>query len=891
MAVQRPNVIVFQEYAEVNVVPDIPDLNVLIVGPCNQLLDYIDDKSECYAGDYGEEGVNSPVGSVDSVILSPPNIAAGGVLDADSAKVFFDEATVEIVKHSGSTTEDAQYSSGSNLFKAYGATGGADFGTIGVAAGDKLYTNSPGTDDYVKTVKQVVTIMSDIATTVDFITAGVEPGDLAIIVNDIPPGGAARNGVYTVLRVPNAYTLEFLYTGWTQNPSSTFGGSDTLQLTVTSPTGAVKFAAATDEYSNYSYLEVTSDFAANAPASAEWRVERTVNDLELDATDITVSGNQITVAADITVDLSSTLTGLPVTYAKIYMEYAALRTDLQRLNTVTSDSEMQALMGKYDSRNPLYVGAVVAKANTNTPVQVFGVSDDSLTGYLDFIDKISSEKDVYAIVPLTYNTSVLGALNSMTAALSDPNYALTQGIKQKFRSVIGAVELQTEKDIITAAAGVTTSQESGTAVAANTPVTLALTGGTLDNLSTLGVIPGTIVRMTDDSTSTTTEYVVSQLVDTDAVIFDTPPTANVDLDGVNDTMVIITPDGTETTYTCDGSTITNLLLTLGSPQTLYLNVHVTGGSFLTSGVIPGDLFQMPTSLLTNSWTTYNSWVIEEVISDERIRIINNGKNTSTLANELPYAYSREDASAIVQGAMYYRVIRNLTKEEQVDAMVAVANSFSSKRLVLCYPDEVEVTDLVDGSKTRSDGVTPESADLQPGYYLACVVGGQTAGLPPQQGFTNFGGSGISRIYGSQDYFKEEQLTELSNGGVYVFVQDNAGSVPYSIHEVTTDISTLEFSEYMVTKNFDFVAWTFLDTVQGFIGTWNVIPETIEFIRQACYSTGNTLKARYVAKIGSPLTDFTVDSVDVSDLSRDRVEAYLTVDLPMALNTIGIHLVA
>jgi hypothetical protein len=224
-------------------------------------------------------------------------------------------------------------------------------------------------------------------------------------------------------------------------------------------------------------------------------------------------------------------------------------------------------------------------------------------------------------------------------------------------------------------------------------------------------------------------------------------------------------------------------------------------------------------------------------------------------------------------------------------MVAVAQSFSSRRTLLCFPDLVDITDLVDGSLERiTNPLLPEAAGSQPGYYLACAVGGQTAGQPPQQGFTYLGISGVDRIYHSAEYFSEEQLTDLSNGGVYVFVQDNPSALPYSIHEVTTDVSALEFGEYMVIKDFDFVAWTFLDTLLPFIGRWNVTKETIEFIRQALYTTANNLKARKVAKIGSPLLDYQIDSVAPGD-SKDRIEAYMQVTLPMTLNVIGLHLVA
>jgi hypothetical protein len=234
----------------------------------------------------------------------------------------------------------------------------------------------------------------------------------------------------------------------------------------------------------------------------------------------------------------------------------------------------------------------------------------------------------------------------------------------------------------------------------------------------------------------------------------------------------------------------------------------------------------------------------------------------------------------------------MTRDQQVTYMSEVATSFSSKRTILCYPDEVDVTDLVDGSLPRGTGTTAVAADAQPGYYLACCVGGQTAGQPPQQGFTNMGINAISRIYNSSEYFTESQLTTLSNSGVYVFVQDNPTALPYSIHEVTTDVLSLETGEYMVVKDFDYVAWTFLDTLFPFLGRWNITPDAIRFIKQSLYSTVANLKSQYRAKIGAPLIDATIDSVfQNSDVSSDRIEAYVSVNLPMTLNVIGLHLVA
>jgi hypothetical protein len=339
--------------------------------------------------------------------------------------------------------------------------------------------------------------------------------------------------------------------------------------------------------------------------------------------------------------------------------------------------------------------------------------------------------------------------------------------------------------------------------------------------------------------------------------------------------------GTGTTFT-----IANAAL-----DALYNVITIPTANF--ANVVPGDIIQIPTDPEVNTWTTYDSFVVSLVESTTRLRVVNEGSNTSTVSNELPHLVKRTAATdrAVTAGYVYARVIRNMTKSEQVTNMLAIAQGFASKRTLLVYPHSCDVSGLVDGSLARTTPTVKMTAGHQPGYYLSCIVGGQTAGQPSQQGFTNFAGNGISRVYYASDYFTEEQLTDLSNGGVYVFVQDTTSSQPYTIHEVTTDVTSLETGEYMAVKNLDFISLTFLETIRGFLGVWNINSDTIRYIHQACTSTVTNLKSRYVAKIGAPLIRATIDSVEESEYSEDRVEAYISVIQPMTLNVIGLHLVA
>ena len=886
MTMQRPNVVVYQEYTTQSVAVVPPDLNVLVAGPCYQILDYLDDKTLCKEDAvYGEYHGNCPAEVPEAVTISEPkNIATGALVKSTSVSVYFDEAQV-IEAAYATVADDGQYTIGDNLVITHTNSGtGTHLGAAGVHVGDDLIIQSDATDDYVKTVKELCYTFIDKGAALTFITNGVIPGDLVVITNSAED--PSIDGTYTVKRVNSQTQLEVeeVIPGTGDNAADPANCS----VTITAANGTIRVATH-DAYNlgNWCNVRTTTDFAATK-TDAEWRFERKLLDQKLASTDFSVSGNAITIKTAVTIGSKN------VSYAKIYLQYEALRQDLQEINDFNDATEIEAMYGKYDARNPLCVGCVVAKANTNTKISGYALASDDLTGYLDFIDKISATREIYTIVPLTYSSSILATLKSMAENLADPNYALAHGTRQKFRMILGAVERATTADIVVAHGGCYT-YTSGTAKSGNYTLTLsAISGQTSPDCVAAGVIPGDIITTNhgaSDYTYTVAHVKSALVLEVNSGTGD--PTVTGFASSSGDAFVIKSADGVTTRVSLLGATEPAKAFTVGASalDALYRVLYMPTAHFSSGGVVPGDKVEMPSDCMVNTWTTYETWTIAEVQSETRVLIVNNGTNSSTTSNELPHYARRGGQGLITQGAMYAKVLRDMTKEQQIDYMLAVATSFGSSRVVLCYPSLVDVTDLVDGSLARGTSTDPIPAESQPGYYLACCVGGQTAGNPSQQGFTFLGVAGIDRIYYSNDYYSEEQLTELSDGGVYVFVQANPSSLPYTIHEVTTDPTSLETGEYMHIKNFDYVAWTFLDVLLPFIGKWNVLPETMEFIHMACANTRDTLKSRYVGKIGAPLTDATIRSVTESTISSDRIEAYIDVDLPMVLNTIGLHLVA
>jgi len=291
------------------------------------------------------------------------------------------------------------------------------------------------------------------------------------------------------------------------------------------------------------------------------------------------------------------------------------------------------------------------------------------------------------------------------------------------------------------------------------------------------------------------------------------------------------------------------------------------GSFVDSGVLVGDMVRF----LSAPGAAPIDLTITEVVSNQTLRFAGNAPGSG----------------------LTYEVIRDIStdKDAQIAALSALARSFSNRRVVLCWPDLLDVIDLTDGSKARLPSGAKAPADPQPGYYLACAVAGLTARLPSHQGFTNFAVNGVKQVYDANPYFTDRQITQLSNAGLFVFTQDDAAALPYIVHELTTDVSTLDFSEFMAVKNMDYVSMALKDVLDGFIGKWNINSETIDFIRGAAQAKIDDLLLDKRVRIGARLISGRISLLDTSASSADRLELFVECKFPKVLNTIGLHIVS
>jgi hypothetical protein len=883
MAALRPVVLVFQEFAEVSVAAAQPDLNTVIVGPAYHCLDFASDKDDIDIGEYGSQAaacdadgdpLGLPVTGQDAIVVAdPPANQIGAELDESTVVVYLDETLVQVTK--GTAAGFSTTAPDENEF----TDGAATFDTDGVAIGDRLVGSYADGTTFAKVVQEI------------------ESG--------------------TVLRT---------------TANETGAGVDV--------TGAA-----------YSGQDPTT--------IAQYRIEREIADeVALDASFYDIDGNEITILGGITVlvdlDGDGTDDVAQVNFANVYVEYCSLRSDLAKVAELEGTSGIESAVGPIDERNPLAVGLFVALQNTTTPIKYYGIPGDNINGasdrllsYTNFLDVIEPRTDIYCIVPLSTDLSVVQAIKAHVTGLADPevsNFRIGIGCSEGLPetktmsgpSITGEAEqISTDDiDVFAVTAGGPTFQTDG--VADNDTLALVNGGGTLDGTYTVeqvydderlqlsaavagetntslyyvlrgtGVLNRTLTGVVVDISNNapaTIEVLAAQadVNDVGKVIRLTDTVTNDGNSPLLNNDYLITgvallgaDGGVDALYTVaeGGVNAGSALADEAGPLTAEIintqsSVIAAAGyitrlpfrrlldpnaTFATDAVIPTDILEVPVPAVSEgvTFTTVEQLIVNTVESENRVTLV--------AGSDIPTTNV-----ATGQTDIGYRIARTLAKADQVDELIAVVESLADKRIVMVWPDEV----LVAGVQNANTGVQSR----QPGFYLACAVGGLSAGLPAHQGFTNIGIAGIDQIFNSTRYFSQSQLTDISNAGWFLFEQETENSTPFVVHQLTTDVSTTENGELSIVRDFDFISLFYKDILDDFIGKYNVINQTLDLLRESLNAGTTQLQAQKLPRIGAPLIDAEITSIEVLEGQKDRVEIFMDVQLPFPLNRIGLHLVA
>jgi len=278
----------------------------------------------------------------------------------------------------------------------------------------------------------------------------------------------------------------------------------------------------------------------------------------------------------------------------------------------------------------------------------------------------------------------------------------------------------------------------------------------------------------------------------------------------------------------------------------------SNATFLTDGAVAGDTIHITAG--TGTTSQVGQVRILSVLSNQQVRV---------------------SATDTATGVSYY-VTRLLTKNQQAESVAATCITLGTNR----------VTYVPQGSIVTINGV----AKNLPGYYYCAAIAGLVSGLPVQQSLTNIGVAGITGVQYGNFYFTSKQLGTMAAAGACLIVQETQTSIPYIRHSLTTDMTTLYFREMQQVKNWDYLSYFFHDILKGFIGRYNITPDTLRILGQTITSGGRLLQGKKLPKIGAPLLDFSIKTLKQDDTNKDSVIVEMPIQMPVVLNYLNLYLI-
>lgn len=227
-------------------------------------------------------------------------------------------------------------------------------------------------------------------------------------------------------------------------------------------------------------------------------------------------------------------------------------------------------------------------------------------------------------------------------------------------------------------------------------------------------------------------------------------------------------------------------------------------------------------------------------------------------------------------AVVYRVTRDMTLDEQAEFLAGYASSLASRRTLSCQPDTLAVS-------------VNNTAVKVPGYMAGGVYAGLTAGLPSQAGFTNLAITGLVGRENSDDKFSDVQLDVIAGGGNIILTQPVASGALVVRHQLTTDVTTIYYQEYSVTKNVDLLSRFFRNLFLPFIGTHNITDTLLDILKTRFDGGTSFLLKQRVPKYGAPIRSAELSRIEESTTEPDSVEMDIEAGIPLPLNRVKITL--
>jgi hypothetical protein len=583
-------------------------------------------------------------------------------------------------------------------------------------------------------------------------------------------------------------------------------------------------------------LVLQTPFIDTPEAPLTYYIKRKIGDVVIDYLDspgngFTADTTQISLPISLQAEVDSVM--YDILSGTFYASYRALRTDLAaEVREYENTASITAVFGtgQVHPANPLAYGLSIMLQNTVTPVNGLGLDEnaeaDEVLSYTASCDVLETT-EMYAIAPLSQSPVVHTLFKNHVDQLSQPEKKLERVVL--INSLLQTImTLQAESTTVTTANNsrvIVNTQVDGSGVFVTSPKTLI--DATPDAF--LNVAPGDSLVIVGGTNVTPGTYSISSKTDNNTIV---TATNFITAGSPTDIQYYI--------YRRDGLSVGGLIF------------YDRNGQFLANGVAAGHYFEITVGSLAGRYK------IGSVQSDRQL----------TLASAIP-------GIVTLQVALTYEINRDLTKSEQADGVAGYSAAFADRRVVHCWPDVLQAP----------VGATTEDV---PGFYGACTIAALTSGLPTQQGFTNLAVSGFLGQKHSTRYFTEAQLDTIAGGGTLIFAQDKESTPLYVRHQLTTDMSSIKFQEFSVTKNVDYIAKFLRTTFTPYIGQYNIIDTTLDALKTTAEGCIVFFRdTSRVPKFGGVIRSGKLVSLTESVTQIDTVDMLFQFQIPIPLNHIDI----
>lgn len=281
----------------------------------------------------------------------------------------------------------------------------------------------------------------------------------------------------------------------------------------------------------------------------------------------------------------------------------------------------------------------------------------------------------------------------------------------------------------------------------------------------------------------------------------------------------------------------------------YLIVTDDMGEFITKGTRAGDVIRAGYSSDGFGGSTFSEFIVDSVLSNESVRLLSGPETPISLAAK-------------------YEIWRPLSIAEQA-ADYGKRYGFGDRRARVVFPAE------------------PKRAGVAyPNYFLAASVAGLRSGVLPHQPLSSVQILGWDDLTQSSITFAD-QLESLMNAGIWVVTQDYATAMVFTLRQVTTDISDLRNLEDSIVANIDSISQTVMLRTAGITGKSNINDDVLGKVGARLSSTFEELKTVTNADLGGQVIDAEVIELRRNAVLRDRATARYTVTVPSPFNNLDV----